>query len=337
MTRSPHLPLTPRRAARRLAPVAIAAVALLALVPAPAQGARAPSLRVGDAQVGESAPKAVFTIKLRGKVRGPVTVRYATADRTATAGEDYVAASGRLRFGPRQKVRSVEVSVLDDLIDEPDETFTLRLSKPKRVKLADRVGIGTILDDDPTIAGPPGALVINEVDYDQVGADEGEFLEVLNSSRQTVSLEGVEIHFVNGSNLATYEMLDLSGPEILAPGGYLVVAMPGVVVDPAATTIEMPEGTTMQNGPDGLALVVRTGATCTLVDALSYEGSLNGTALEGCDGTHDLVEGTATTASDSNAVAGSLARLPDGSDTDDAATDWAFTAILTPGAANAAS
>lgn len=337
MTRSSHLPLTPRRAARRLAPVAIAAVALLALLPAPAQSVRVPSLRVGDAKVGESAAKAVFTIKIRGKVRGPVTVRYATADRTATAGEDYVAASGRLRFGPRQKIRRVEVSVLDDLIDEPDETFVLRLSKPKRVKLADRIGIGTILDDDPTIAGPLKALVINEVDYDQVGADEAEFLEVLNGSSQTVNLEGVEVHFVNGSNLATYEVLDLSGPGTLAPEGYLVVAMPDVAVDPTATTIEMPEGTTMQNGPDGLALVLRDGATCTLVDALSYEGSLNGTTLEGCDGTHDLVEGTATTASDSNAVAGSLARLPDGSDTDNAAIDWAFTAILTPGAANTAS
>ena len=312
------------------------AVALV-LVPAPAQGARAPSLRIGDARVSESASTAVFTIKVRGRMRGPATVRYATADRTATAGEDYVAASGRLRFGPRHKVRRVEVSIIDDEIDEPDETFVVRLSKPKRVKLADRVGIGTILDDDPTIGGPLGALVINEVDYDQVGADDAEFVEVLNASSQPVSLVGVELHLVNGSTLASYGVLDLSEPGTLSAGSYLVVAMPGVAVPPGTPTIELPQGTAIQNGPDGLALALHANETCTLVDALSYEGSLNATTLEGCAGTHDLVEGTPTTAADSNADVGSLARLPDGSDTDDAATDWGFTAILTPGAANAAS
>ena len=35
-----------------------------------------------------------------------------------------------------------------------------------------------------------------------------------------------------------------------------------------------------------------------------------------------------------NTVAGSLSRLPDGTDTDDAATDWKFTTTATPGGAN---
>ena len=39
---------------------------------------------------------------------------------------------------------------------------------------------------------------------------------------------------------------------------------------------------------------------------------------------------------DSNTAAGSLARIPDGSDTNDAATDWAFTTVVTPGAGNVA-
>ena len=39
---------------------------------------------------------------------------------------------------------------------------------------------------------------------------------------------------------------------------------------------------------------------------------------------------------DSNTVAGSLIRHPDGSDTNDAATDWRFTTTVTKGAANVA-
>ena len=52
----------------------------------------------------------------------------------------------------------------------------------------------------------------------------------------------------------------------------------------------------------------------------------------------DLVEGTplAATVADSNTVNGSLSRLPNRTDTNNAATDWAFTTTPTPGAANVA-
>ena len=51
---------------------------------------------------------------------------------------------------------------------------------------------------------------------------------------------------------------------------------------------------------------------------------------------YSLVEGTQlpVDVADSNTVDGTLARIPDGSDTDDAATDWSFTTTPTPGAAN---
>jgi hypothetical protein len=47
----------------------------------------------------------------------------------------------------------------------------------------------------------------------------------------------------------------------------------------------------------------------------------------------NFVEGTPTPAADPGAV-GSLVRIPNGSDTDDAATDWLFTTTPTPGTAN---
>ena len=50
----------------------------------------------------------------------------------------------------------------------------------------------------------------------------------------------------------------------------------------------------------------------------------------------DLVEGTVlpVDVADSNTVDGTLARIPDGTDTNNAATDWSFTTTPTPGAAN---
>jgi large repetitive protein len=54
--------------------------------------------------------------------------------------------------------------------------------------------------------------------------------------------------------------------------------------------------------------------------------------------TYSLVEGTILpeTVADSNTTAGSLSRIPDGKDTNDAAADWVFTTTLTRGAPNVA-
>jgi len=163
---------------------------------------------------------------------------------------------------------------------------------------------------------PDTDLVINEVDYDQVGTDGGGFVELKNVGTSSAPLDGIALVLVNGGDGQEYERVSMSGT--LAAGAYLVVPVE------------------MQNGaPDGLALIDT--ATKALLDALSYEGEIHTATIDGQ--VYDLVEGTALPASvaDSNSVDGSLSRLPDGSDTNDAATDWAFTTTKTPGAANAAS
>ena len=169
---------------------------------------------------------------------------------------------------------------------------------------------GAILFTCEAASSPPppagtADVVLNELDYDQVGTDSGGFVELANTGDGTADLTGWAIVFVDGADGEEYLRKPLSGT--LAPGAYLAVAAEA------------------QNGaPDGVALVDATGAQ---VDALSYEGVVPG-----------LVEGTALPAdvADSNTVAGSLSRLPDGRDTDDAASDWTFTTAVTPGAANAA-
>lgn len=160
-----------------------------------------------------------------------------------------------------------------------------------------------------------GRLVINEIDYDQVGADAGGFVEIANIGEASVVLDGVAVVLVNGGDGSEYGRATLTGA--LAPGGYLVVELEA------------------QNGaPDGVALVDT--ADGTLLDALAYEGEIRAASIDGR--TYDLVEGSALPAevADSNAVDGSLARLPDGRDTNDAASDWAFTTTVTRGAANVA-
>jgi large repetitive protein len=170
-------------------------------------------------------------------------------------------------------------------------------------------------DEPPPPPPPPPAesakLVINEVDYDQVGTDANGFVEITNAGGAAADLANVDLVAVNGGDSTEYDRVALTGT--LAPGAHLDIAIE------------------LQNGaPDGLALL--DGAT--LLDAISYEGGITAATIGGQ--TYNLVEGTVlpTAVEDSNTVAGSLIRNPDGKDTNDAAADWAFTTTITRGAAN---
>jgi hypothetical protein len=191
-------------------------------------------------------------------------------------------------------------------------------------------------------SGPCGAardLVINEIDYDQPGTDYGEFIEIHNGTSEDRPLAGVALILVNGLSSFEYARVELAdaGPSLPA-GEYLVVGTSDVLttLPPGTLSVTFPSSSNnIQNGaPDGIALF-DTSATA-LLDAISYEGSITAAQFDGIPGTYNLVEGTPATAADSNSTVGSLIRFPDGSDTDDAATDWTFNATISPGGPNPA-
>ncbi|XXX77213.1 lamin tail domain-containing protein [Sorangium sp. So ce134] len=189
-----------------------------------------------------------------------------------------------------------------------------------------------------------GALVINEVDYDQENTDAAEFVEIYNGSGAPVDLAGHALLLINGATdpPAVYQTFDLSPAGTIAAGQYLVVGSTAVVgsdtLPEGTLTIPFSGGQTnrIQNGaptdPDGIALV--NTATGALIDALSYEGSITAATIG--EASVSLVEGEPLPASvaDLNDAPGSLCRLPNGTDTNQAAADWAFSATITPGAAN---
>ena len=109
-----------------------------------------PGLTVGDAEVDEG-PNAslAFAVTLSRAASSTVTVDYASANGTATAGSDYTATSGTLTFAAGETQKTVPVPVLDDAIDDDGETLTLTLSNPNGAWLADATGIGTIHNSDP--------------------------------------------------------------------------------------------------------------------------------------------------------------------------------------------
>ena len=109
-----------------------------------------PALSVTDARGAEDKDAAVvFAVTLDRAASGTVTVDYATADGTATAGADYAAARGMLTFGPGETEKALSVTLLDDAHDEGEETFMLRLYNARGAHIADGEGTGTIENSDP--------------------------------------------------------------------------------------------------------------------------------------------------------------------------------------------
>ena len=108
------------------------------------------TVSVADARAEEGTDATLdFAVTLSRAASGAVTVAYATADGTATAGSDYTETRGTLTFAPGETAKTVAVAVLDDAHDEGEETLTLTLTTPSGAVLADRFAIGTIENSDP--------------------------------------------------------------------------------------------------------------------------------------------------------------------------------------------
>ena len=91
---------------------------------------------------------AVFVVTLSAASSTPVTVRFDTADGTATAPTDYRSQSGTVTFAPGQTRRVIVVAVAGDRVTEPTETFAVRMFTPSGATISDGRGIGRILDND---------------------------------------------------------------------------------------------------------------------------------------------------------------------------------------------
>jgi hypothetical protein len=92
---------------------------------------------------------ATFALRLDRPFGKTVSVKYKTANGTATAGTDYTAkALTTLSFTPGQTTKIVTVTIRGDRVKEPNETYTLQLSAPVNVTLTATQVTGTITNDD---------------------------------------------------------------------------------------------------------------------------------------------------------------------------------------------
>lgn len=98
---------------------------------------------------GNKTTQFIFTVTLSAAYDQAITVNYATASGTATAGSDFATKNGTLTFAPGVTSMTITVLVNCDNTKELDEKFYVNLSGASSNSLLfDSQGLGTIQDDD---------------------------------------------------------------------------------------------------------------------------------------------------------------------------------------------
>ncbi|MFM8635388.1 MAG: S8 family serine peptidase, partial [Planctomycetia bacterium] len=141
-----------------------------------------------------------FTVTLSSPAADAVTVTYATANGTATAGSDYAAQSGPLSFAPGETSKTILVDVIGDTTYEPNETFSIILSgASSNARIQTASAVGTITNDDPQ---PPPVTPTLSISSVSASENTGSFTFVVTLSQAVSSKVTVRFATANGTAVA---------------------------------------------------------------------------------------------------------------------------------------
>jgi uncharacterized repeat protein (TIGR01451 family) len=242
-----------------------------------------PTLSIDDVSVTEGdsgTTTAAFTVSLSAPSGRTVTVDYATADGTASAPDDYAAATGTVTFAPGDTTAQVAVEVAGDVLDEIDETFALHPSDPVYASIADGSAIGTIFDDDPLPSLSIDDVAVTEGD---IGTTDAVFTVLLSAP----SGRSVSVAYTTADVTAT------AGQDYAATFGSVTIpagdTKAAIVVKVNGDLLEEPDETFTVTLVDPGAAVLsddHVGTGTIVNDDGAPEVSINDrTVLEGNDGT----------------------------------------------------
>jgi hypothetical protein len=248
-----------------------------------------PTLGVGNGTVvnGTSGTTpAVFTISLSAGVSDPVTVNYATANGTATAGTDFQGGSGTVTFAPGQTSQTVSVPVIGDPLYDAPETFSFQLLGMSGATITQATG--TILSGVP-------APSLSVADVTVAPGTTANTSAVFTVSLSAASEETTTVNYAtaDGTALAGTDYQSASGTLTFAPGQTSQTVTVTILPQPNPTAGKT---FTLTLSAPSNATLARAQATGTIATApLTLSATTAGTATDyGGDGTFDQLQVTSS-------------------------------------------
>jgi hypothetical protein len=193
----------------------------------------APTATIANASANEGQP-VQFTVTLSQASGFPITINYATANGTATAGVNYTSTSGVLTIPAGSTTGTITVPTIATLSQVGNLTFTVQLTNPTNVTLGNASATGTI-----DFVQPSGISGFVYVDTNGNGVkDAGE----LGIQGVTITVNSVA---TNGSGQPLFTKSTVTAADGsysflgLQPGAYNVIeTQPGFFVTGAPTSNE---------------------------------------------------------------------------------------------------
>ena len=215
--------------------------------------------------ISENGNTATITVNRSGGSSGAASVTYASSNGTATAGQDYTAASGTLNWGGGDATaKTFTVPISNDSSPEADETVTLTLSAATGATLGSpSTATLTITNDDGT---GPGTLAFSSSSYAGSEAAAGRMVTVtVNRSGGSTGAASVSYTMANGTATAGQDYLaseaQLNWDAGSAGARTFTVSVLDDSADESAETVQL-----MLSSATGATLGTPTTATLTIAD-----------------------------------------------------------------------
>ncbi|MGD8518472.1 MAG: Calx-beta domain-containing protein, partial [Anaerolineae bacterium] len=203
-----------------------------------------------------------------------VSVDYTTSDDSATAGQDYSAATGEtLTIPAGQTSGLIQIPLIDDVRFERDETLTLTLSNANYATLIGNQATGTITDNDD-----PPQIGFSHDEY-RVFETDGPAILTVTLSGATQLTATVDYASGDGSATADDDYTPISGSLVFTPG-VLTHTLPLAIHDDnldeldetVLLTLTQPTSATLATATAVLLIVDNEGEpTLSIADAAAGE------------------------------------------------------------------
>lgn len=173
------------------------------------------SLSASAYSANESSGTRTIVVNRTGGTFSPIKVDYATANGTAAGGQDFTPQSGTLNFADGEVVKSFDIPINNDALDENDETINITLSNasPGVLLTPNPTAVLTIIDND----NPP-TMTIEDATHEEgnLGATQFSFrIQLSGASSFPIS---VEYASADGTATGATDYVPVSGTVNFAPG-----------------------------------------------------------------------------------------------------------------------